>query len=90
MAKKLPVEVHLPDVSLGSVDSSLEYQVKLMDSTGPELGTLHSKYHPEKGVLGFRGALSVILSPKEASLLSLPPLPWSGSLVRIIMERKQI
>lgn len=71
MAKKLPVEVHLPDVSLGSVDSSLDYQVKLMDSTGPELGTLHSKYHPEKGVLGFRGALSRDLVA-EGSLASKP------------------
>lgn len=48
----------LPDVSLKSVTDQLTYEIKLVDSAGPGLGSITSKYDAEKGVLGFRGALS--------------------------------
>lgn len=50
--------VLLPAISLKSVADNLTYEIKLVDSTGPELGSLTSKYDSQKGVLGFRGALS--------------------------------
>jgi outer membrane protein assembly factor BamB len=61
---KIPVQtkketvVFLPDISTQSVVENLTYEIKLVDSTGPALGNIESKYKPEKGVLGFRGALS--------------------------------
>lgn len=56
--KNVVIEKLLPDQSYGSVDLNLEYQIKLIDSAGPPLGSTTSKYIPEKGVLGFRGALT--------------------------------
>ena len=50
--------VLLPNVSLKSVEDNLVYEIKLVDSAGPALGSLASKYDSEKGVLGFRGALN--------------------------------
>ena len=58
ISKKSDVEILLPDSSLSSVQGNLEFQIKLIDSTGPPLGSITSKYIPEKGVLGFRGALT--------------------------------
>ncbi len=61
---KLPVQkkketvVLLPDLSTQSIAENLTYEIKLIDSTGPDLGNINSKYIPEKGVLGFRGASS--------------------------------
>lgn len=46
----------LPAVSLKSVTDNLSYEIKLVDSAGPGLGSITSKYDSEKGVLGFRGA----------------------------------
>ena len=56
--KKKETEVLLPDVSSNSVADNLTYEIKLLDSTGPGLGSITSKYNPGKGVLGFRGALT--------------------------------
>jgi outer membrane protein assembly factor BamB len=56
--KKKKTEVLLPDVSSKSVAENLTYEIKLVDSAGPGLGSIESKYIPEKGVLGFRGSLN--------------------------------
>jgi outer membrane protein assembly factor BamB len=58
VVKKKNVVALLPDTSDKSVLENLTYEIKLVDSSGPALGAISTKYLPEKGVLGFRGSLN--------------------------------